>query len=342
MMSSVADLGEFGLIARIAAALPGNRDVVLGAGDDAAVLDVGGPDDLVATCDAQIEGIHFTLDRATPEEIGQHALAVNLSDLAAMGAKPRFALVSLLVPPDLPVAVLDGIYAGLAAEAALFDVAIVGGNIARNPERLAIDITALGTGRRGHLLLRSGARPGDAICVTGTIGGAAAGLIVSQDTAIASRLDRATMRAALADLHTPTPRVVAGQWLADHRATAAIDISDGLAADLGHLCAASHLGAEIDADALPIAPHARAVAEATARDPLDLALHGGEDYELIVTLLARDAASTLAALVRETGTAATIIGRCVATPGLMLVRDGRATALAPAGWNHLQAESSQM
>src|SRR5256714_2308034 len=145
-MTNVGELGEFGLIARITAGLPQSPDVIEGVGDDAAILDIGGEEVLVATCDAQVEDTHFRLRRTSSHDIGRRALAVNLSDIAAMGARPRFTLISLLVPPTLDVAILDGIYAGLLEEAAQFDVALVGGNIARNAGRLNIEITLLGTG----------------------------------------------------------------------------------------------------------------------------------------------------------------------------------------------------
>ncbi len=334
-MTTIADLGEFGLIARIAASLPANAGVVVGVGDDAAILDVGGPLDLVATCDAQVQGVHFEMGEATPVEIGRRALAVNLSDIAAMGAAPRFALVSLFAPPALPVAIVDGVYAGLSEEAARFDVAIVGGNVARN-DRLAIDITLLGLGRRDALLRRDGARPGDALCVTGALGGAAAGLIVSQQRAIRQSLDDATAAAALADLRSPTPRVAAGQWLARHGATAAIDISDGFAADLGHLCGASRVGARVEAADLPIAPHAVTIAQKVGRDPLDLAVRGGEEYELLFTLPPADARATLDALAAATGVTGTIVGVVSATPALQLARAGRDEPLATVGWDHLR------
>ena len=168
-MPTIAELGEFGLIARITAGLPRYADVIVGVGDDAAVLDIGCDELLVATCDAQVEDTHFRLRNTNPHDIGRRALAVNLSDIAAMGARPSFALISLLMPPTLDVAVLDGIYEGLREEAAQFDMALVGGNIARNAERLIIDITLLGTGARNRLLRRNSAKPGDAVMVTGSL-----------------------------------------------------------------------------------------------------------------------------------------------------------------------------
>ncbi len=336
-MTSIAELGEFGLIARITQALSSSSDVFLGIGDDAAVLDTGGDELLVATCDAQVEDTHFRLRSLSPYDIGRRALAVNLSDIAAMGARPRFALVSLLLPPMLDVAVLDGIYAGLRAEAAQFHVAIVGGNIARNPERLIIDITLLGTGARDRLLRRDRAQAGDIVMVTGSLGMAAAGLLLAEDEQLASRVPAsvgATLRAAQS---VPTPRVAAGQWLAEHGVTTALDISDGLAADLTHICEASHVGARLDADALPIAPEVAIVARLAARDPQELALFGGEDYELLFTVPAERAPALAQELFAATGVTATPIGAIRADEHRTLIRQGKAGPLVARGWDHLLA-----
>src|SRR5438477_12025529 len=202
-MPTIAELGEFGLIARITAGLPRYADVNVGIGDDAAVLDIGCDELLVATCDAQVEDTHFRLRRRNPHDVGRRALAVNLSDIAAMGARPRFALISLLVPPALDVAILDGIYAGLREEAAQFAVALVGGNIARNAERLIIDITLLGTGTRNKLLRRDTAKAGEAVMVTGSLGAAAAGLLISEDEQLAAKVPAESLDAVLAAQRTP-------------------------------------------------------------------------------------------------------------------------------------------
>ena len=337
-MTSIAELGEFGLIARIAAAISQPSDVLVGIGDDAAVLDIGGDELLVATCDAQVEDIHFRLRSLSSYDLGRRALAVNLSDLAAMGARPRFALVSLLLPPALEVAVIDGIYAGLQAEATQFHLAVVGGNIARNAERLIVDITLLGTGRRGRLLRRDQARPGDVVMVTGSLGTAAAGVLLAEDAQLAARVPAETLTAVRRAQSVPTPRIAAGQWLAEHEITTAIDISDGLAADLAHICAASHVGVQLDADALPVDPAVTTVAGQAGRDPQDLALFGGEDYELLFTVPA-DRAPTLAQeLFSATGVVATAIGTMNADGQSTLVRQGRTIPLVTRGWDHLRAE----
>ena len=338
-MTSIAELGEFGLIARIAAAISQSSDVLVGIGDDAAVLDTGGDELLVATCDAQVEDIHFRLRSLSSYNLGRRALAVNLSDLAAMGARPRFALVSLLLPPTLEVAVIDGIYAGLQAEATHFHLAIVGGNIARNAERLIIDITVLGTGERGKLLRRDQARPGEVVMVTGSLGMAAAGVLLAEDEQLAARVPAGIFAAVRSAQNVPTPRVAAGQWLAEHGITTAIDISDGLAADLAHVCTASHVGVQLEADALPVVPEVITVAKQAGRDPQDLALFGGEDYELLFTVPA-DRAPTLAQeLFIATGVTATVIGTIRADGHKILVRQGETMPLVTRGWDHLRTES---
>jgi thiamine-monophosphate kinase len=339
-LTTIAELGEFGLIARLTAGLPQPASVIIGVGDDAAVLDIGGDELIVATCDAQVEDTHFRLRHTNPYDIGRRALAVNLSDIAAMGARPRFALISLLLPPTLDVAILDGIYAGLRAEGAQYNVALVGGNIARNAERLIIDITLLGTGMRGRLLRRDSAKPGEVVMVTGNLGSAAAGLLVLEDEQLAAEIAPESLVVVLAAHRTPTPRVAAGQWLAQHGVTTGIDISDGLAADLSHICQASGVGANIEAESLPIRPEVAMIATLADRQPQDLALFGGEDYELLFTVPA-DRADVLAQdLFAAIGVEATAIGTVSEGTALTIFRQGKPSPLPPTGWDHLRSSST--
>src|SRR2546421_3144185 len=339
-MTTVGELGEFGLIARITAGLPQSPDVIVGVGDDAAILDIGSSDVLVATCDALVEDTHFRLRSTNPYDIGRRALAVNLSDIAAMGARPRFALISLLMPPTLDVAVLDAIYAGLREEAAQFDVALVGGNIARNAERLIIDITLLGTGARNRLLRRDTAKVGEVVMVTGSLGAAAAGLLVLEDEHLAAKIAPESLVGVLAAQRTPTPRVAAGQWLAQHGVTTGIDVSDGLAADLSHICEASSVGVHVEAESLPIQPEVGTVPTLARREPQDLALVGGEDYELVFTVPA-DRADVLAhELSITTGVNATVIGTICEGSAITLFRQGKHSPLRSTGWEHLRSNST--
>ena len=337
----ISALGEFELIARLTTGLTTHAASDIGVGDDCALLDMGSRDLLLATCDSQVEGVHFTLQTSSPEHIGRKALAINLSDIAAMGGTPRYALVSLLLPPYLSVDILDGLYAGLRAEAQRFDTAIVGGNIAGTgaAQQLVIDITLLGTVERGHAILRSGAGVGDLICVTGSLGDSAAGLqTFLRSTTTALPHDLQTLR----ERHTaPLPRVHEGQLLASFKAgkiTAMLDISDGLSGDLTHLCERSGCGACVDLAAIPLSESLLHVAQVLQHDPLDWALHGGEDYELLFTLHPSSLDEVRAALQEQCGTRLTVIGEIQPlAAGLTLLHpDGHTEPLHAHSWDHLK------
>ena len=343
------DLGEFPLIQRLTAGLESRADVALGIGDDAAALDLGhglGADQLLlATCDAQVEGTHFLPSIATPEEIGHKALAVNLSDIAAMGGEPLWALVSLLAPPDLDVAMLDGVYAGMRALARQFNVALVGGNVSSTPGPLTLDITALGRVARDRLLTRAGARPGDRLLVTGRLGAAVTALLAytaSSDHAALPAEAAAALGEARRAMVTPQPRVREGQALAaTGQVTAMLDISDGLAGDLGHLCQRSGVGAVVELAALPVDAATRTLAQALGRDPLRIALTSGDDYELLFTARPEGVAEALEA-VRAVGGVATVIGEITTVASGLRVRaqDGKQLALEARGWDHLRPHTT--
>lgn len=335
----LGDLGEFGLIARLTRSLATRPDVLLGAGDDAALLDLGADTLIVATCDAQVEGRHFLRDLATPEEIGQKALAVNLSDIAAMGAEPLWALVSLLLPPALDVSVLDGIYAGLNALAGRYGVAIVGGNVSGTDGPLVVDMTLLGKVQRGHELRRSGARPGDRLLVTGTLGAAAAGVLAFITEPGVARVSGAVLERARVAMSAPEPRMAEGRALAESGVvTAMLDISDGLAADLSHLCVASNTSAVLIASDVPVDAATQHIATAYGRDALLLALGGGEDYQLLLTVppdgveRARAAVAAVGGIAREIG--------FMTEPGTgvrLRLLDGGEQPLEARGWDHLRS-----
>ena len=331
-------LGEFGLIDRIQRALPApGPDVLVGIGDDVAVLKGEGGRDWLATCDVQMEGAHFLRDAIAPQALGRKALAINLSDVASAGGAPRYALVSLGLPPDLPVAFVDGLYEGLRAEAGQFGVDVVGGNISRSKLGLFIDIFLLGEAPQADVLLRSGARVGDALLVTGSLGDAAAGVSLLLDPSL--RTSAAYAAVAQAHRDTPTPRVREGQIIgASHLATAMIDISDGLAADLGHLVERSGAGARVLAGRLPVAADNRALARLAGGDEWKLALFGGEDYELLFTAPPDQVGRLAAEVTRQTGTPVTVIGEIVpAGEGMTLaLPDERVVPLQPGGWDHFK------
>lgn len=278
---TVADLGERALIARIAAAVPARpAAVVVGIGDDAAVVEPERGTLDVATTDALVEGVHFDRALCSPADAGHKALAVNLSDLAAMGAMPRHALLSLALPPTCPVSDVDELLAALLALAARHRTALIGGNVAASPGPLVIGVTATGSAKRRRVLTRAGARPGDVLYVSGRIGGAAAGLATLRGEAQgATEQDDCRRR-----WRRPEPRVRLGVALGRNRAArACIDLSDGLGDAVRQIAAASGAGARIEAAALPIDPQARAWFEAAGRDPVLAALQAGEDYELAFT-----------------------------------------------------------
>ncbi|HEY63189.1 MAG TPA: thiamine-phosphate kinase [Caldilineae bacterium] len=332
----ISELGEFPLIDRVEQIVAVDRaDVVVGIGDDVAVLADRDDELLLATVDSQVENVHFLRERITARQLGRRALAINLSDIAAMGGYAQYALVSLALPADTETAWVEDLYRGLREEADRYGVIVVGGNMARSPTGIFIDVCVLGRVRREHLLLRSGARPGDVVLVTGQLGDAAAGLqiVLRPDLSVAP-----DDRAFLLERHlTPTPRLPEAAVIAQSRlATAMIDISDGLSSDVGHICERSRAGVRIWADRLPISQATCHMAQVIGQSPWQLALQGGEDYELCFTA-PREAAAQLASLVREeTGTPVTIVGEILAADDgrWLVLEDGREVPLEAGGWEH--------
>jgi thiamine-monophosphate kinase len=273
---TVADVGEHALIRRITTRLAAPSWVIVGPGDDAAVLEPEPRTLDVLTTDAQVEGIHFDRSFCPPDAIGHKALAVNLSDLAAMGATPRAALLSLIVPDALPVNDIDRLLDGMLAIAERYKVTIVGGNITRSPGPLVVDVTATGTAQRRRVLTRTGARPGDDVYVTGRLGLGAAGLQSFRAGVEVPGAREWYLR--------PDPRVRAGVLLGRNRAaTTCMDLSDGLADGLRQVAEASGVGIAIDKDALPIDEAVMGWFAQWYEDPIATAVAGGDDYELLVT-----------------------------------------------------------
>ncbi len=266
-------MNEFELIHRLTRALPANESVVVGAGDDCAVLDVGAPDRLLLfKTDAVVEGIHYTAG-TPPEKIGYKALARCLSDIAAMAGTPTAALVTIGLPRKFDVAFVEAIIAGMKTLARRHGVAIVGGETTTNPERMLISVALVGFAPRGKVLLRLGAKIGDAIFVTGELGGSLAGKHLDFE-----------------------PRLAEARWLAEHFPIhAMIDLSDGLAGDLRHLLKASGVGAELLKTAIPISRAAKFAAKAgdSAKPALASALTDGEDFELLFTVAGKHAVPLL-------------------------------------------------
>lgn len=332
---TVQALGEHAIIARIRARLgPAPDWLLVDVGDDAAVYEPARNLVEVITTDAVVDGVHVNRAFVPPDAIGHRALAVNLSDLAAMGAAPRLATLSLALPPDLAVADLDELVGGLLSLAERARIRLVGGNITRIDGPLVVDVTAIGTVHRRQLLTRSGARPGDYVFVSGTLGDARAGLR-RLGGAPAGRQDFESY--PVARYLRPEPRMRLGQLLGRRRAaTAAVDLSDGLADGLARLCEASGLGLEVDVAALPVHPETAAVFAAAGLDPLREAIAGGDDYELLFTAGPRRTRAVAGVERLAGGVHLTRIGRVTKTPGVMLVHpDGRREP-APAGYEHFQ------
>jgi thiamine-monophosphate kinase len=352
---TIGDLGEFPLIERITARLgPAHPDTVVGAGpDDTAVLRLPNGRYQLATIDSLVAGIHFTLERFQPEDIGRKAAAINLSDIAAMGGRPTHAMASMAAPRDLPAMAALGIVDGLVGELARWGADLVGGNLTRHTG-VVLDVAVLGEVSHEQLLLRRSARPGDAVMVTGLLGGAAAGLALLQHgdplAPAFGGLDPADRFMVIARQLTPEPRLAVapllgplgahGRALAEAGAHAAIDVSDGLAADAGHICAQSRVGMRIEAARLPIDPAAARVGEAMGLDVFAWALAGGEDYELLFTADPLRADALARAVTNATGISVTAIGVVTADPARTLVlADGRSVPLA-GGWRHFGNDAS--
>jgi thiamine-monophosphate kinase len=281
-MTKISDIGEFGLIDRIGKVSPRNsKRALIGIGDDAAALLFSPSATLLATTDMLIEGVHFDLKTTDLYSLGWKAAAVNLSDIAAMGGVPRFCLTALGIPPSLTVEDIGEFYRGFTACIKKQGTVLVGGDTCSSRKGLIISVTVLGEAKKKHAIARSGARPGDLLFVTGTLGDSGAGLELLK----AGARRRKPGAGRLIEKHLrPVPRVVEGRKLsAAGIASAMIDVSDGLSSDLGHLCVQSGAGAEVFADRIPLSKELRSV-KALKQPLLAYALSGGEDYELLFTV----------------------------------------------------------
>lgn len=310
-------MNEFELIEKLTRSLPTNKSVVTGCGDDCAVLDFGLPDKLLLfKTDAIVEGIHFKSE-APPEKIGHKALARCLSDVAAMAGSPVAALVTIALPRTFDAPFVEAIYSGMSALARKHDVAIAGGETTTNPERILISVALLGFVPRGKAVLRSGAEAGDAIFVTGELGGSLAGRHLDFE-----------------------PRLAEAHWLVEHFSIhAMIDLSDGLAGDLRHILKASHTGAELLTTSIPVSRAAKFAsrAESAAKTPLLAALTDGEDFELLFTVAGKDAVPVLDAWKKQfPKIPLTCIGKITAGEGITLRDKTGARPLTAHGYEHFK------
>lgn len=272
-MKSVASVGEFGLIERIARLVPGSPAVIEGIGDDCAIVRFHDRQ-LLLSCDLSIEDVHFRRRYLEPEDIGWRAAAAGLSDIAAMGGSPMFGLIGLACPADTEVAWIQGIYQGLAKVMSRHGASIVGGDTTCNPSGTVIDVVVVGEPTRKRTLRRTGASAGDYLAVTGPVGLAAGGLHALENGHTAPELVRAFSQ--------PDPRIPEGQWLCQHPAVhAMMDVTDGLVQDAGHMSAASGFGVDIHPEWLAIHPALADYCRGLGLQATDWVLGGGEDYELL-------------------------------------------------------------
>ncbi len=321
------DLGEFGLIERIAGRVSRGSGVRIGIGDDAAAFEPASGYLSLVTTDMLVEGVHFDLSLCDPASLGRKALAVNLSDVAAMGGVPRHFLLSLAVPPRIPVEFLDDFVAGMLAMGERFEVSLIGGDTSSANSSLVISITVIGEQSPALVVPRSGARPGDLIFVTGTLGDSSLGFALlkageREGAAVTRHLD-------------PMPRVREGMMLAEAGIPSAmIDISDGLLADLGHILDLSGVGARLRLQDLPLSTEYLEKCPAHTQDIYSFPLCGGEDYELLFTA-SPARVPLLRRVTEETGTVVTAIGEITSAAGISLISpDGVDYPLSCRGFDH--------
>ncbi len=332
-MKTLQEIGEFGLIARIRRWMDlSPPEVVKGIGDDVAVIDLG-QKALLITTDILIEDIHFERSWADPYRLGRKALAVNLSDIAAMGGTPKYFLISLGLPKDLSLSFVSLLYRGLKREAERFQVGLIGGDTSLS-QKIVLNLCLIGEGEKGALLFRNGARSGDDLYVSGTLGDAALGLKILKDKGL-KRKPRGLIERHL----LPRPRIELGKALAQgHLASAMIDVSDGLISDTLHLLEESRVGARIWRDRIPLSKPYRQWMGTFSGDLYQMALSGGEDYELLWTASPRKRSEILS-LTRSLQIPIARIGEVVpAREGLTLLKSqgGDQLLLGQKGYNHFE------
>jgi len=312
------------LISRIRHRAPLRRGIVSGIGDDCAILQIPAGHQTLVTTDFSLEGVHFRREWHPAETVGHRCLTRGLSDIAAMGGNPIAAFLSLALPPTLPQSWVDQFLRGLLKLAKQFKVSLAGGDTAQSPGGVLADIVVVGSVPQGKAIQRSGARAGDCVYVTGTLGGAAAALKLL--------FSGRKLRPDDFPRHFhPTPRIQVGQFLREKGlASAMIDLSDGLSTDLAHICQESGVGAEVHAPAIPCA----SIAKPSREVELQFALNGGDDYELLFTARPSKHVPT-----RIAGLPITQIGRITRDKHVILVNeDGVRSELRPKGWEHFKAE----
>lgn len=332
--AKLAAVGEDALVRFFRRAEAGaGRGVILGPGDDAAMVRCPSGARLLLTTDLLAEDVHFRRAWAAPEDLGFKLAAINVSDIGAMGGRPLWALLSLALPPDLEAAFVFRLWRGLRAASRLFRMTVVGGDTCASRSGILLSLALIGTAGP-RLLTRASARPGDILFVTGHLGASTLGLAALERHG-GERVPRALAQAVRRHRRPDPPLAFAAALAARNLATAAIDVSDGLSRDLTRLCGESRVGAEVEADRLPLLPATRDAAVILGRDPLAAALHGGEEYELLFTVRP-EIAKKVETFARRAAVPATMIGRILPEPRrIMLVESGgRRRPLTPLCWEH--------
>jgi len=340
MSETLADIGEFGLIRRIHNFLQQESvqppRATLGIGDDTASFQPRAGYNVLVTCDCLVEGRHYLPDYITPLDLGRRAMAINISDIGAMGGRPLYALVSLGLRSDTPVEDVEAMYRGFCMELNPFKASIIGGNLTKMEDIIFIDITLIGEVKQGKIMLRSTARVGDAILVTGCPGQAAAGLhLLSRSQSTEDLREHPLARAYISPSHRAKEGWAIGQ---SGVATAMIDTSDGFLGDLGHICQESDVGAVLIQEKFPITEDLRQAAVQLERDPNELFLQESDDYELIVTCLPDKVAKIRSAITAVSNVPVTDVGRITDAVGdiQLMLSDGTQRHITPVGWDHFE------
>ena len=340
MSEMIRDIGEFGLIRRINDLLirEGIRSerVTLGIGDDTASFLPRPGYEILVTCDSLVEGRHYLPGHITPLDLGRRAMTLNLSDIGAMGGRPLYALVSLGLKADFPVRDVEEMYRGFLVELNPMVASIIGGNLTRSGNGLFIDITLIGEVEQGKGVRRSGARPGDVILVTGFPGQAAAGLRLLLQAPNDPKIREHPL---VMIFNTPSHRASLGATVAEAGlATAMIDTSDGLLADLAHICQESRVGADLGQEKLPISEALCRAAVLLNQDPYEFFLGESDDYELVITCRPEDVALLLSKSAQCCPVPVTEIGRITEPPGeiVLILSDGQRRSVKPSGWDHFR------
>jgi thiamine-monophosphate kinase len=340
MRERVGDIGEFGLIRRIGDLL--NRDgirserVTLGIGDDTASFVPRPGYELLVTCDCVVEGRHYLPGKISPLDLGRRAMALNISDIGAMGGRPLYALISLGLKADILVRDVEEMYRGFLRELNPFGASIIGGNLTKSANGMFIDITLIGEVEQGKGVRRSGARPGDVILVTGYPGQGAAGLQLLLHEPDDSQISEHPL---VKIYNNPSHKAQVGEAIAKTgRATAMIDTSDGFLGDLGHICDESGVGAELFKDKLPVSDDLRKAALRLHHDPYDLFLGDSDDYELVITCRPQDVTVLRSVISQCCPVLLTEVGRITDEAGkiTLLLPDGERRPVKRSGWDHFR------